>query len=109
VVALGLEKDLSLMFQAAEGLGMGYPVHITLEAGADIALGLGCESAAAIGRQLTVGANEKLFKFLALYSGAGHGHTAFYEKSNGKPSAFHYSYTTQIRICLYFFEKIFIG
>ena len=38
VVALGLEKDLGLMLQPPEGLGVHDPIHIPLKAGADGAL-----------------------------------------------------------------------
>ena len=40
MVALGLEVNLRLVLQAAEGFRVGYPVDIALEAGAYLALGL---------------------------------------------------------------------
>ena len=73
MVALGLQKDLSLVLQAAEGLGVGYSVDIPLVAGADIALLLRVQPAFGLFRQLPVGADDKVFQLLALFTGTIHG------------------------------------
>ena len=72
VVALGLQKDLGLVFQAPEGLGMGDAVDVALKAGADGALLLGMLPPLRIRGAHAVRPDQDLFQLFAFFSRTGH-------------------------------------
>ncbi len=67
VVALGLEEDLSLVLQAAKGLGVDNAVHVPLEAGADVAGGDVSLPAAALGGKGGVGCKKCRLPLFGLF------------------------------------------
>ena len=109
VIPLRAQEDLRLVLEAAEGLGMRDAVHVPLEAGADLALRLRLHPAARIHRQHPVGADDHAFKLFSLLSRTGHALHRLLKDIRARDFSFPYSYTTQILISLYFFEKIFLG
>jgi hypothetical protein len=68
VVAFGLQEHLCFVLQTAEGLGMNDTVNVSLEAGAQIALGFGAQSAAAVCALDPIGADEILLQQLSFFS-----------------------------------------
>ena len=52
MIVSGIEEDLRLVLETAEGLGVGDAVDIPLKAGADLALLLGVQPAPAVGNTL---------------------------------------------------------
>ena len=67
VVASGLEEDLSLVLQAAKGLGVDNAVHVPLEAGADVAGGDVSLPAAALGGKGGVGCKKCRLPLFGLF------------------------------------------
>ena len=73
VVALRLEKDLGLVLEAAEALAVDDAVDVPLEAGAQLALGLGPEPPGAAAREDAPGADEQLLSPFSVLSWAAQG------------------------------------
>ena len=77
VVALRLEKDLRLVFEAAERFGVGDTVDIPLKAGADAAFVFGRKASARIFGQKAIWADYVMLGAFSFFSGTGHCSTTF--------------------------------
>ena len=77
MVALGVEENLSLLLKSPESLGVGYPVHVALERGADAVLILNYHSADALCGSDSVFSNQYFLQFFRLFPNTLHFHTAF--------------------------------
>ena len=106
MIALRQEVDLRFVLESAEGLGVSYPVNIALEAGAYLALGLRLYPALRVLGSDAVLADERPLEHFAFFPRTRHTVTSYQKR---RQISLQYLYTTQIRISLYFYQKIFIS
>ena len=72
MIALGIDKDLGLVFHPAEGLGVNNPVMIALKTGAVTARRQRIHSAAAVGRFHSIGRQRFALQVLELFASLKH-------------------------------------
>ena len=78
VIPLRLEEDLGLVLEAAKGLGVGDPVNIPLEAGANVALRFRVQPTPAVLGEHAVGPDHQMLQLFSFLAGKRHSLTSHF-------------------------------